>query len=297
MNVDRLIAMRQFVTVVDCGSFSAAARLLNLGQPAVSKAMAALEDYLGVQLLVRTTRSHALTEAGQRFYDRARIALDEADAAMAAAREEGMSLTGRLRVSAPPSYASLHIIPRLEGFLAEHPGLSLDLVLDDRRVDLVEEGVDLAIRSGTLGDSSLVARRIDSTPRMIAGAASYLDRHGAPDSPAALSGHRLITFTGFTGPATWTFSQGSSSVSAVVEGTIRVSAAEGLRAALFAGLGLAMVTRRMVEAELASGAIRPVLTDWSLPPSDIWALFPSGRRTSRRARLFADWLAGMFDTA
>lgn len=290
--MDRLQAMRQFVTVVDAGSFSAAARLLGMGQPAVSKAIATLEDYLGVRLMVRTTRSHSLTEAGQRFYERARVTLDEADAAEAAARDEASALTGRLRVSAPPVYASFQIIPRLAGFLAAHPDLSVDLVLDDRRIDLVEEGVDLAIRTGELGDSTLVARRIDRAKRLIVGSRTYLDSHGEPETPAALQQHQVITYTGFHGPAGWTFRRGTANVSVAVTGRLRVSAAEGLRAALLADLGLAMVSERMIEAELAAGVLRPVLTDWELLPIDVWAIFPTGRRPTARARLFADWLGG-----
>lgn len=288
--MDRLQAMRQFVTVVDAGSFSAAARLLGMGQPAVSKAIATLEDYLGVRLMVRTTRSHSLTEAGQRFYERARVTLDEADAAEAAARDEASALSGRLRISAPIVYASFQIVPRLAAFLAGHPGLSVDLVLDDRRIDLVEEGVDLAIRAGDLGDSTLVARRIDRTRRMIVGSRAYLDMHGAPESPAALQEHQVITYTGFQGPTAWNFRRGTSNISVAVKGRLKVSAAEGLRAAILAGLGLGMVSERMIEAELASGLIQPVLSDWELASIDVWAIFPTGRRPTARARLFADWL-------
>ncbi len=129
--MDRLVAMKQFATVVETGSFSAAARRLNMGQPAVSKAIANLEEYLGVRLLTRTTRAQHLTEAGQRYYERARVVLDEADEAESAAREAATSLAGRLRLAAPPTYAALHMLPRLSEFLDKHPDLSIDLILDE----------------------------------------------------------------------------------------------------------------------------------------------------------------------
>lgn len=295
--MDRLVAMRQFVAVVDAGSFSAASRLLEIGQPAVSKTIAALEARLGVRLLVRTTRSHSLTDAGQRYYARAKIALDEADAAEADARDEAAALVGRLRVSAPPVYASLQIVPRLSAFFAAYPGLQLDLVLDDRRIDLVEEGVDLAIRAGELGDSSLVATRIDSARRLVAGTPDYLARHGVPAAPAELTRHAVVTFTGFQGPTAWTFRRGSARVSVTVEAALRVSAAEGLRAAVKAGLGLGMVSERMVGQELADGALVEVLGDWSLPRVDVWAIYPAGRRPPARARALVAWLTAALHAA
>ena len=289
--MDRLVAMRQFVTVVDAGSFSAASKLLNIGQPAVSKAVAALEDYLGVRLLIRTTRHHSLTDAGQRFYERARIALDEADAAEAAAKDEDSALTGRLRIAAPPVYASQQIIPRLDAFLASHPDLFVDLVLDDRRIDLIEEGIDLGLRAGELEDSGMVAKRVDVARRMVVASPGYIEKHGEPKTPGELVQHRVITYTRFEGAAAWQFKQGSSSVSVTVDGPLRVSSAEGLRAALFAGFGLGMVSDRMIEREIASGEVVPVLSGWKLPTIDFWAVFPAGRRPTARARLFADWLA------
>src|SRR5438132_9400162 len=192
--MDRLAAMAAFVRVVETGSFSAAARVLNVGQPAVSKAVARLEDRLGVRLLIRSTRGLSPTEAGQNFYDRARRALEEADEADLAARGAGASLTGRLRISAAVTFARLHIVPRLPNFLAAHPGLTMDVVLDDRVIDLVEEGVDVALRMGSLGNSSLTARKLASSPRYVLGAPSYFARSGEPATPAELIGHAAVIY-------------------------------------------------------------------------------------------------------
>lgn len=288
--MDRLVAMKQFATVVETGSFSAAARRLNMGQPAVSKAIANLEEYLGVRLLTRTTRAQHLTEAGQRYYERARVVLDEADEAESAAREAATSLAGRLRLAAPPTYAALHILPRLSEFLDTHPDLSIDLILDDRWVDLIEQGVDLAIRLGKPADSSLVARRLGSSQRILVASSAYLDRMGAPRTPEDLLAHRVVAYSQFEGATAWSFTRGTAAVSIAVQPTLRVSAAEGMRSCILAGLGIGMGSRLMFTPELAAGTVRPVLTEWGLSTLDVWAMFPSGRKSSRRARAFVDWL-------
>jgi len=285
--MDRLAAMAAFVRVVETGSFSAAARLLNVGQPAVSKTVAQLEERLGVRLLMRSTRGLSPTEAGQNFYDRARRALEEADEADLAARGAGASLTGRLRISAAVTFARLHIVPRLPKFLAAHPGLTMDVVLDDRVIDLVEEGVDLALRMGSLGDSSLTARKLASSPRHVLGTPSYFARSGEPTTPTELIGHAAVIYTQEGGGDTWSFRQGATEVSVSVSGPLRVSAAEGVRAGVLAGMGLAIASAWMFSPELASGAVRTVLSDWSLPPIDLWAVYPTGRMPSAKARAFA----------
>lgn len=288
--MDRLVAMKQFATVVETGSFSAAARRLNMGQPAVSKAIANLEEYLGVRLLTRTTRAQHLTEAGQRYYERARVVLDEADEAESAAREAATSLAGRLRLAAPPTYAALHILPRLSEFLDTNPDLSIDLILDDRWVDLIEQGVDLAIRLGKPADSSLVARRLGSSQRILVASSAYLERMGAPRTPEDLLAHRVVAYSQFEGATAWSFTRGTAAVSIAVQPTLRVSAAEGMRSCILAGLGIGMGSRLMFTPELAAGTVRPVLTEWGLSTLDVWAMFPSGRKSSRRARAFVDWL-------
>ncbi|WP_420427640.1 LysR substrate-binding domain-containing protein [Algiphilus sp.] len=289
--MDRLQAMRQFVTVVDTGSFSAAARVLAMGQPAVSRAVAGLEAQLGVRLLSRTTRAHNLTDAGRRYYEHARIALDEAEAAEAAARDEAASLSGRLRIAAPPVYASLHLIPRLDDFMQHHPDMDIDLVLDDRHVDLVGEGIDLAIRAGELQDSSATARRIDSAKRLVVASADYVRAHGSPRSPQDLLHHRVLAYTEYERLTTWRFARGEETVSIAVRGHLRVSAAEGLRAAVLANLGITLTSERMFPRELACGTVVPQLTDWSLPEVPVFAVFPPGRRSAHRAHLFVDWLS------
>jgi DNA-binding transcriptional LysR family regulator len=285
--MDRFAAMETFVRVVETGSFSAAARGLNVGQPAVSKTVAQLEERLGVRLLMRSTRGLSPTEAGQSFYDRARRALEEADEAELAARGAGASLTGRLRVCAAVTFARLHVVPHLPKFLAAHPELTMDVVLDDRVVDLVEEGIDVALRMGSLDDSSLTARRLASCPRHVLGTPAYFARAGVPATPAELLQHAAIVYSQGGGGETWSFRQGAAEVSVNVSGPLRVSAAEGVRAGVLADLGLAIASAWMFTPELASGAVRVVLADWALRPIDLWAVYPTGRMPSAKARAFA----------
>src|ERR1700761_3714468 len=221
--MDRLLAMAAFVRVVDTGSFSAAARQLGVGQPAVSKTIAQLEDRLRVRLLVRSTHALTPTDAGQRFYERARLAIQEVDEAELEARGAGSGLTGRLRFSAATTFARLMIVPRLPEFLAQHPSLDIDVILDDRVIDLVSEGIDVALRLGTLADSTAVARKIASGGRSVVATPAYLARAGVPKVPADLAHHHAVVYSQLG--ENWTFRQGNTEISVAVRGRLRVSAA------------------------------------------------------------------------
>jgi DNA-binding transcriptional LysR family regulator len=292
--MDRFQAMETFVRVVESGSFSAAARHLGVGQPAVSKAIVILEARLGVRLLVRSTRQLRPTEAGQAFYERALRVLDEADEAESAARGLGAGLEGRLRVCAPLTFARLHIAPRLASFLAQHPKLQLDLVMDDRNIDLLEERIDVALRMGDLKDSSLTARKISEGERYIVASTDYLARRGAPMVPADLTAHDIIVYTQSAGGDEWRMKKGSGESSVHIASRLTFTAAEGVREAVIAGLGLAIVSQWMMPAELAAGTVVPVLSDWTLPSIDLWAVFPSGRLPSAKARAFINWFEVQF---
>jgi DNA-binding transcriptional LysR family regulator len=293
--VDRYQAMATFVRVVDAGSFSGAARLLNVGQPAVSKTIAQLESRLQVSLLVRSTHGLSPTEAGLRFYERARAAIMEADEAELAARGAGAGLSGRLRVSAATTFARLHVVPLLPRFLAEHPDLDIEIVLDDRVIDLVSEGIDLSLRMGALPDSTAVARKLATGARSVLATPGYLARAGEPLSPADLAAHEAVIYSQL--PDVWSFTRAGAEASVAVQGRVRVSAAEGLRAAVLADIGLTVTSDWMFAPELASGAVRRLLQAWTLPPIDLWAVFPTGRMASAKARLFAGFVeAAMAET-
>ncbi len=289
--MDRFQAMVTFVRVVETGSFSAAARQLNVGQPAVSKTIAQLENRLQVGLLVRSTHSLAPTEAGQRFYERARVAIREADEAELAARGVGAGLSGCLRISAATTFARLHIVPKLSRFLDQHPELEMDVILDDRVINLVAENIDVSLRMGSLSDSAATARKLATGGRSVVATPGYLARAGEPRTPAELADHETVTHSQLA--RAWSFTRDGAEVSVAVHGRVRVSAAEGRRAAVLAGMGLAVTSDWMFAEELASGAVRRVLQDWALPPIDLWAVFPSGRMTSAKARQFAAFVASI----
>lgn len=286
--MDRYQAMATFIRVVEAGSFSAAARQLGVGQPAVSKTIAQLEARLQVSLLIRSTHGLTPTEAGQHFYERARSAVQEADEAELAAKRAGAGLSGRLRVSAATTFARLHIIPELPRFLAEHPHLTVEIILDDRVIDLVAEGVDVSLRLGNLADSIAVARKLATGGRSVLATPAYLERAGALRSPADLAHHEAIIYSQL--PSAWSFLREGAVVSASVSGRLRVSAAEGLRAAVLADMGLTIASDWMFAPELENGAVVRALEAWSLPSIDLWAVFPTGRMMTAKARQFADFV-------
>lgn len=234
-------------------------------------------------------RGYAFTSApASQFYERARLAIQEVDEAELEAQGAGAGLLGRLRFSASTTFARLMIVPRLPEFIARHPLLDLDAILDDRVIDLVSEGIDVALRLGTLEDSTAVARKIACGGRSVVATASYLAHAGTPKAPADLAHHHALVYSQLGD--NWAFRQGGTEASVTVRGRLRVSAAEGIRAAVLADMGLAIVSDWMFAPELASGAVQRVLPDWMLPPIDLWAVFPTGRLTSAKARAFADFV-------
>jgi DNA-binding transcriptional LysR family regulator len=295
--MDRQFAMEAFVRVIDTGSFSGAARQMQMGQPAVSKAIAQLEAWLGVRLLLRSTRSLTPTEAGQNYYVRAKRSLEEAEEAVLAARSAGAGLAGKLRVSASVCFGRLHIMRQLPRFLEKHPDLEIDMVLDDRPINLVEEAIDVAFRSGSLENSALIAKKIGEARRFVMATPTYFEKYGEPKAPGELMAHQTVIYTPDSGGASWTFKQGSAETSVVVTGRLRVTAAEGLREAVFAHLGLAISSEWNFGPELATGIVRPVLLDWDLPSLELRAVFPTGRMASAKAREFVAFVESCIPAA
>jgi DNA-binding transcriptional LysR family regulator len=280
--MDRLAAMDAFVRVVDAGSFSGAAKQLRIGQSAVSKTIAQLEERLSVRLLLRSTHRLRPTEAGWNFYERAKRSIEEADGAELAARGAAATLSGRLRIHATVAFGCLHVIPRLPGFLAQHPALDTDVVLDDRNIDLVGAGIDIGLRAGQLSNSTLIARKIGQCQRRVIGTPSYFNAAGVPRIPADLATHQVITYEQPLGGAAWSFRQGAAETSVSVCGRVRLNTAVGVRECVLADLGLAIASEWMFAPELKARAVKPVLVDWSLPPVEAWAIFPTGRHAERQ---------------
>jgi DNA-binding transcriptional LysR family regulator len=287
--MDRLREIEMFVRVIESGSFSAAARDLNLGQPAVSKTIASLEERLGVRLLTRSTRKLSPTEAGTAFYERAVRAIGEANEAEAAAQGAGAGLEGRLRISAPVTFSRLHLVPKLGSFLDAHPKVQLELVMDDRVVDLVAESIDAALRIGVLTDSALKARKLAQAERLVVASPAYLARRGVPRTPADLLEHDGIIYGQSSGGQEWLFRRGTSETSVYLRTRLKLSAAEGVREAVLAGQGFAIASRWMFTPELKSGEVVSILEEWTLPLIDLWVIYPSGRLTSAKARAFIKW--------
>ncbi len=291
--MSRLREMEIFVRVVDAGSFSSAARDLKIGQPAISKTIASVEERLGVRLLVRSTRSLTPTEAGVAFYERALRAITEADEADAAARGVAASLEGRLRIAVAVTFSRIHLVPRLAEFLDAHPRLELELVMDDRPRDLVAENIDAALRLGALTDSSLRARKLAQSDRLVVASPAYLARRGTPSTPADLLNHDGIIYSQWTGGEEWSFRRGSSESSVRLHRRLMITAAEGVREAVISGQGFCVASRWMFAPELESGEVVSVLNEWTLPPLDLWVIYPSGRLTSTKARAFIKWFEGI----
>jgi DNA-binding transcriptional LysR family regulator len=288
--MDRLAAMETFVRVVDAGSFSAAARQLRIGQPAVSKTIAQLEDRLGVRLLLRSSRGLAATDPGRDYYDCARRSIEEAEKAELAARGAAATLSGRLRVYAPPTFARLHLLPRLPTFLAEHSSLDIDVVLDDRDVDLIAAGIDVALLTGQLSGSAATVRKIGQCRRRVIGTPAYFEVAGMPQVPADLRAHQAIIYEQRNGGAKWVFRQTPLETAVTLSGRLRVNAGEVVREAVLAGLGFALASEWLFAPELSSGAVMSVLDDWSLPPVNLCALFPAGRQACAKARAFVNFI-------
>ena len=292
--MDRFDAMSLFVRVVDSGSFSAVARTLGVGQPAISKQIAALEAHLGAQLLQRTSRSLTLTEAGHDFYESAVRVVSDVEAAESRIGRGRIAPSGLVRANVTPVFGRLHIVPRLREFFARYPGVSVELVVTDHLVNLVEEGIDVGIHNGELSDSSLIARKIAQTPIITVATPAYLAAHGEPATPAELEGHGCVIYAPQGTPRPWWFAGRFDRITHQPKGAFRTNDAEQIRAAVLADMGLSHTPGWLFASEIASGAVREVLKDYARPKLSISAVRPGGRFLASKVRVFIDFLAEIF---
>lgn len=289
--MERLTALRVFRHVVEMGSFAAASRRLRLSPAAVSKNIGELEAHLGVRLLNRTTRRMSLTEAGSLYYDQIARVLDELEEADRSLGPLQQMPSGLLRVSAPMTLTLVCLSPALPKFLTRYPELSLDLRMDDRRVDIVEEGFDIAIRaSDNLEDSSLVARKLMTMPHVVCGAPSYFRRFGVPGTPEDLKRHTCIQFTLSGHVDEWAFEKGGRSLRVPVDSRYKVTSSLAVRDALRAGFGLSLIPEAYVREDIEQGFLRTVLDDWSAVELSVFAVYPSRRYVVPKVRAFLDFL-------
>ena len=290
--MDRLEELRLFVAAVEAGSLAAAGRRLGQSPPQMTRMVAALEERLGVRLLERSTRRLAPTEAGRRLAEQARRLLADYAEAMAEAAGEGQAPRGRLRVAAPLVFGRLHVAPVVTAFLAVQPEVSAELRLSDWNVDLLEEGIDVALRIGPLAESGLVARRVGSVRRLVAASPDYLARRGPPLVPDELASHDIVVFHSRATPAEWRFlSPQGREVALRLAPRFAVNEARAAVAAAVAGHGIVGALSYQMAEELASGGLVRVLRDWETPALPVSLILPSARLLPPRVRAFIDFAA------
>jgi DNA-binding transcriptional LysR family regulator len=278
-----------FAAVAESAGFSAAARRLGVSKAMVSTAIARLERRLGVRLLQRTTRRLSLTEAGSAALPHAQRSLRAARDAEEAATQSLISPRGVLRLNAPMSFGLLHVMPALGAFAQKYPEVSVDLVLDDRLLDLTEGGFDLAIRIGTLADSALVAQRLGRSRNVLVAHAEYLARAGHPATPAALGEHAALIYSLSATGSRWTLTRGKSTETVRMRAHLQANSSLALRVALMQGLGLARIPAFVVGEDLAQGRLVRVLPEWDLPEQGIFALTTTRDALPRKTRAFIDF--------
>lgn len=283
--------MLAFVKVAEAGSFSAAADRLGLAKSAVSRRVAELESHLGVQLFHRTTRRLNLTDTGRGYFERCRGILEDLEEADHAVTQEHGALRGRLRVTVPLIFGLRHLAPGLIEFANLHPELEFDLDFNDRRVDLLEEGFDLAIRIGKLEDSSLIARAITRINTVVCASPAYLEAHGTPHDPHDLGTHRALVYSNLRDADTWTWWDADGvRHTRRVQVALRSNNGEFLARAAVAGRGIIHTPTFIVQDAVAQGLLTPLLTHLSWPYTQAWVVYPPTRHLSRRVRALVDFL-------
>ena len=292
--MDPLDGIAAFARVVDSGSFSAAARHLQISKSAVSAHVQRLEERLGVRLLNRTTRQISLTEAGAAYYRHCARILSEADAAEQAASALQREPRGTLHITAPDSFGWMHVAPAIPSFLERYPDLSVDIALSPRHVNLVEEGLDLAIRIGVLEDSPLVVRKLAPSRLILCAAPAYLRDHGTPREPGELARHNCLCISLAPWGDDWRLVGSGGERRIAVRGSFRSNNAEMLRAAALDGIGIALLPSWAAAEPLRTGALRRLLRAWELPVSTIYAVYPGNRLMSAKVRAFVEHLARRF---
>lgn len=286
--MDKLRAMATFVRIVDEGSLTAAADALGMSAPSVVRTLAALERELGARLVNRTTRRSSLTDEGREYYERCKRVLADVQAADASLSARRTEPKGRLRLTAPVAYGRLHLAPVVAEFMAKHPHMEVELLLLDRVVDLVEEGIDVALRIAHLPDSTLVALPVGETRRVVCAAPSYLKRSGVPDVPADLAAHhRCIVFSGLARGNDWSFG-GKRATHVSVRPVLRTNQFEVALDACLRGLGCSQFLCYQVAALLDAGKLKRVLRDFEPAPVPIHLVYPHGRHVSPNVRAFLD---------
>jgi LysR family transcriptional regulator for bpeEF and oprC len=291
--VDKFDAMQVFVRVVEKGSFSAVAKERGIGQPAVSKQISALENELGTELIHRTSRSIAMTESGRDFYESALRILDDFESATSQIGRGQTSPKGLIRVTVPPTFARLHMVSKLPAFFAAYPEMAVEMAASESPTTIIEDGFDLAIHSGDLPDSTLVARRFAQTMTVLVATPQYITRYGAPESPDDLHRFRAVVFVEQGSAQPWNFGIGPSAKRVIPKGVFRTSDVEQMRMGVLEHLGIAQAPAWLFAAELREGTVIRLLTPFERTVP-ILAVRPTSRRMSTKVRIFIEHLEKTF---
>lgn len=286
--MDRFHELNAFIAVVESGGFSAAARKTGESQSAISKAVNALEKRLGVALLHRSTRKVALTDQGQRYYQRTRPLVEEIQLADGELSSSTLDVSGLIRIAAPSTFGRLHVLPLVPGLLAAHPGLRVDLVLSDAVRDMVDDRIDLAIRVSPVDDPDSVVRRVAATALVCAGSRRYFGEHGVPQTPADLADHNCLVYGDMTD---WPFVGPDGRFSVPVRGNLSSNSVETILAGVLAGVGIGMFHRASLVGELRRPDVITVLDEFMNEPRDVSLIWPKRRFVPTRVRSVTDFLA------
>jgi DNA-binding transcriptional LysR family regulator len=292
--MDKLASMKVFATVVQTGSFSAAAETLDLSKAMVSKHIHALEDLLGARLLNRTNRRLHLTEAGATYLELCKPILTAVKEAERAVLEMNTEPRGALKLTAPSSLGTFHLVPAIADYEKRYPEVRVLLSLQDPRVDLVEEGFDLAIRVGKLPDSSLIARQLASVPVVVCGAPAYLESHGIPRTPDDLTEHNCLLYTEWAPKGQWRFKGPEGEFLVPVSGDFEANLGDAVRMAAVSGRGLVQLLAYVVDSDLRAGRLRAVLTNYAPDEMPIHAVYPHRKHLAATVRTFVEFLQERF---
>jgi DNA-binding transcriptional LysR family regulator len=293
--MDIVAAMQVFVRVAEAGGFTSVARETRSTQPTVSRLVAALEEHLGARLFHRSTRAVSLTDDGKQFYELARHALEAIAEAENAIGKRRTRAFGRLRLSIPVAFGRLHVAPRMPRFLELNPEVQVELVMSDNFVDLVGEGIDLAVRVGEIADPTLIARRIGTTRRVTVASRRYLDRRGKPAHPADLAAHDCIIYTRLATGNEWHFAGPDGEIVIPVQGRYQADNSEGVREGVLGGLGIGVIPIWLFkDDEISRGDVRIILRDFEPTSLPIHAVYPSRRLVPTKVRAMIEFLASEF---
>jgi DNA-binding transcriptional LysR family regulator len=294
--MDRIQAIRLFIRVVDLGSFSKAAADLRIGQPSATKLVAQLEKQLGSRLLHRSTHGVTPTEIGSLYYEKCKLIAHHVEEAQTVAGLLQSQVQGVLRISTSVAFGRRILTPLVMRFMREHPQLQVELNFDDRYVNLVEQGVDVAIRMGRLEDSSLGARYLGINPWVLVASEGYLAARGTPQQPADLAKHPALVYSTVQGDARWHFTDAKGkTLSVAVKGPLRSNNLSALLSGARQGMGLAVLPRYVAHESIISAALVPLLTQWTLPVQEVHAVFSSPRLVPAKVGTFISWLQDAFD--